>query len=187
MKGKGYGLRRLKSSHFDPEPYGCYVYLPPRQVWHQPDASFIQLSRNYSLFIGSLKIHGSGPKPLVSLSAYLSASLGSIPATSHVGSNKPAHVIDGKSSPRSPLPRRPIIGHRDHSSDPIGRLGRWLAYLSRVSTHTADRRDVITPLMTSQFIVLYVPLHPVWQLSFKTRIETLTFYVLLILSESHFY
>ena len=187
MKGKGYGLRRLKSSHFGPEPYGCYVYFPPRQVWHKPDPFLIQLPRNYSLFIGSLKIHGSGPRPLVSLSAYLSASLGSIPATSHVGSNKPAHVIDGKSSSRSPLPRRPIIGHRDHSSDPIGRLGRWLAYLSRVSIHTADRRDVITPLMTSQFIVLYVPLHPVWQLSFKTRIETLTFYVLLILSESHFY
>ena len=127
------------------QPYGCCLYFTPQQVWHKSGPFFIQLPRNYLFLLGSLKVHSSAPGLLVSLSTYLSTSLGSIPATPHVGINKPTHVIDGKSSSRSPLPRRPIIGQKDHSSDPIGRLGYWLAYSSRVSTHTADRRDVIAP------------------------------------------
>ena len=127
------------------QPYGCCLYFNPPQVWHKSSPFFIRLPQNYPFIIRSLKIHSPAPGLLVSLSTYLSTSLGSIPATPHVGNNKPTHVIDGKSSSRSPLPRRPLIGQKDHSSDPIGRLGYWLAYTGRVSTHTADRRDVIAP------------------------------------------
>ena len=127
------------------QPYGCCLYFTPPQVWRKSGPFFIQLPQNYPFIIGSLKIHSSAPGLLVSLSTYLSTSLGSIPTTPHVGNNKPTHVIDGKSSSRSPLPRRPIIGQEDHSCDPIGRLGYWLAYSGRVSTHTADSPDVITP------------------------------------------
>ena len=105
------------------QPYGCCLYFTPQQVRHKSGPFFIQLPRNYLFLLGSLKVHSSAPGLLVSLSTYLSTSLGSIPATPHVGNNKPTHVIDGKSSSRSPLPRRPIIGQKDHSCDPIGRLG----------------------------------------------------------------
>ena len=105
------------------QPYGCCPYFTPQQVRHKSGPFFIQLPRNYLLLPGSLKVHSSAPGLLVSLSTYLSTSLGSIPATPHVGNNKPTHVINGKSYSRSPSPSRPIIGHTDHPSDPIGRPG----------------------------------------------------------------